>query len=45
VLIKKSLDDDHLPHIPDKPTVDKENDSKYDIEVKHIVIGEQLPKL
>jgi hypothetical protein len=39
VLIKKSLDDDHLPNIPEKPIVEKENDSKYDIETKHIVIG------
>ena len=34
-----------MPPIPPKPEIEKENDEKYNIEAKHIVIGEQLPKM
>lgn len=43
-LIKKDLDSE-LGELLPKKKIDKENDGYFDVEKKHIVIGEQLPKM
>lgn len=43
-LIRKDLDV-QLPELPPKKKIDKENNGHFDIQKKHIVIGEQLPKM
>lgn len=42
--IKKDLDTE-LSQILPKKKIDKENNGFFDVEKKHIVIGEQLPKM
>lgn len=43
-LIKKDLDSE-LGELLPKKKIDKENEGYFDVEKKHIVIGEQLPKM
>ena len=43
-LIRKDLDSE-LGELLPKKKLDKENEGYFDVEKKHIVIGEQLPKM
>jgi len=43
-LIRKDLDSELAELIP-KKKLDKENEGYFDVEKKHVVIGEQLPKM
>ena len=42
--IRRDLEGE-LPELPVKKKVDKENNGYFDVEKKHVVIGEQLPKM
>lgn len=43
-MIKKDLDGE-LPDLPPKKKIQKENEGYFDVDKKHVVIGEQLPKM
>lgn len=43
-MIKKDLDGE-LPELPQKKKIQKENEGYFDVDKKHVVIGEQLPKM
>ena len=43
-VIRKDLDHE-LGEMPTKKNIDKENNGFFDVDKKHVVIGEQLPKM